>query len=617
MTDRSPATASVIGLTHSSPDLLGWFAAGVSAWPDAVAVVDGQRQANYTELDTLSNDVAWFLSEHGVGPEIVVGLCMTRGLDAIAGMLGVLKAGGVYLPLDPGYPAERLSFMCEDSGAVLILVDQLGAEHLADCDHTLVPHDRISTAEQTSPPPSEVDRRNAMYVVYTSGSTGHPKGITMTAEAIENLTRWQSMLTPGPRTWTQYASLGFDVSIQEIFGTLLNGGTLVVVDEAARRDPELLLDQLRRHQVDRICLPPAMLRALAQSWAGPRTGETLSLREVFVGGEPLQLTPDVLRFLNDVGTQRLENQYGPSETHEVSSCVLVGDVDQWPLSPSVGHPIAGLDVYLLDQLLRPVPVGVTGELYVAGHGLARGYLQRPALTAERFVANPFTRNAQRMYRTGDTARWNTNGTLEFTGRADDQVKIRGFRVEPAEIATILTQHPTIRDAAILPITTTTGDTALAAYLVPTTTPPDNNHLRQYLHHHLPDHMIPTWFIPLNTLPLNQNGKIDRTAIPNPTNTQPNTPTPPKNTQEKLILNLWQELLHRTDINTTDNFFDLGGHSLIATRIVSRLRHQFNVEIPVRTLFEHPTITHLAQAVTDAITDQISQLSTDQVRDMLG
>jgi acyl-coenzyme A synthetase/AMP-(fatty) acid ligase len=459
-----------------------------------------------------------------------------------------------------------------------------------------------------------------MYIIYTSGSTGRPKGIVQTTAAIAQLTGWQLGRDPLPRTCVQLSSLGFDVFLEETFVTLLAGGRLVLADDEAKRDPDRLVDLLVREKVERMFLSPGRLHQIAYAW-DRRGRDRLSLKSLHVGGERLSLTPEVRLLLSELDGVTLINQYGPSETHLTTAEVLRGDAAQWPAEPPIGTPISGVSVYVLDEFRNPVGVGTRGELYIAGGGVAQGYLGPSALTAERFVANPFGPAGTRMYRTGDVVRWTASGRLEFLGRADDQVKIRGYRVEPAEVARALADHPGIGNAAVVPVRDSAGSYSLTAYLVPNpgAMPPKTTQLRDFLSRTLPDFMVPGSFVPLTVLPLNRNGKLDKAALPEPTGVHRELfdgYVSPANPQEAALCEIWQTVLGLDEVGVEDGFFVLGGHSLLATRIVAQIRRTFGVSLSVRAVFEEPTVRRLGRVVEEAITEEVARLNANQVRTFL-
>ncbi|HEX6912045.1 MAG TPA: amino acid adenylation domain-containing protein, partial [Longimicrobium sp.] len=523
--------------------------------PRATAVVHGGAALTYAALNERANRLAHHLVRLGVGPEVPVGICLERGTEMIVAVLAVLKAGGAYVPLDPGYPAQRLALMAASSAAPVLLTQQalrgvLPAEGVrvvcVDADGALLARERADNPAVALAP------ANLAYVLYTSGSTGTPKGVAMPHEALANLVAWHLAEEGGaaPRTTLQFASLSFDVSFQEIAVTLASGGTLVLVDDALRRDPDQLLGYLARHGVERLFLPFVALQSLAEA-AFPRP-PALALREVITAGEQLVSTPPVAALVESSPGCRLVNHYGPTETHVATAHVLPAESGAWSPLPPIGAPVANTRTYVLDASLRPAPLGVPGELYIGGIQLARGYLRRPALTAERFVPDPVAGGGTRMYRTGDRARWLADGQLEYLGRADQQVKIRGFRVEPGEVEALLRQHARVADCAVVAREDAPGSRRLAAYVVGDA---DAAELRAHLRRGVPEYMVPAAFVPLDRLPLTPSGKLDRRALPAP---EPGGAgdgyVAPRNGEEAAVAEIWAELLGVERVGIRDSFF---------------------------------------------------------------
>jgi glyine---[glycyl-carrier protein] ligase len=600
--------------------LVNWFEQQAAARPGVVALISGADRLTYRELDIRANRYAHQLRATGIGPEAVVGVCATPGLDTATIQLAIAKAGGVYLPLDPGNPDDRLHHMIHNVGTRLLVTSADLQPRLARLHPRLTTYPDLAAGapdQPTTAPARHHHRQQAAYIVYTSGSTGTPKAITMTATTIATVVRWQLNRRRGSEVGIQLASIGFDVSLLEFWVTLLGGGRLVLPSDLERRDPDLLLDLLAQHQVHRVYSSPALFDQLAYAWTERRQRPRLTVTEFILAGEALRLTPAVRELLRHLDDVTLENQYGPSETHEATAHLLTGNPEHWDTHPHIGQPITDVHVYLLDSHLNPVPIGTTGEIYIAGPSLARGYANQPATTATRFLADPHTTTpGNRMYRTGDLARRTSNGNLEFLGRSDDQIKIRGHRIEPAEIENTLTSHPHINHAAVTGHTIN-GTKQLAAYITTTTTPPPTpQQIRDHLTKTLPDHMIPTTFTTLTTIPLTSNGKIDRKALPPPTTTTATPHTPPRTDPEKIIHTIWTTVLGNPTINTTDNFFTLGGHSLLATQITTRIRREFGIPLPLRAIFENPTITQLATAVEELVHAEIAGLSAEEVQELL-
>ncbi|HEU4596976.1 MAG TPA: amino acid adenylation domain-containing protein, partial [Pyrinomonadaceae bacterium] len=592
------------------PSITRMFEEQAARTPDATAITFGAESFSYRELNRRANRLAHQLRALGVGPDFLVGVCLERSLQLPVAVLAVLKAGGAYVPLDPQYPEPRLRLMAEDAGLKVLLTERrYAAGSFARGAHVVCldePHAEID-ARSEDDPPGGASPDNLVYVLYTSGSTGQPKGVALSHGALANLIRWQveNSLTAEPPRTLQFTSLSFDVSFQEIFSTLCAGGTLVLVSEQTRRDPFALLRYLEGERIQRLFLPFVALQQLAEAGRNA-DGGALRLREVITAGEQLQISDALVSWFGKLDDCALHNHYGPSETHVATAYNLRRPLADWPALPPIGGPIANTRAYVLDRYFQPVPVGVVGELHLGGEGLARGYLNRPALTAEKFIPDPFSEEpGRRLYRTGDLARWLAGGQLEFLGRADEQLKVRGFRVEPGEIEAALRQCPTVRDAVVV-ARDKAGALQLVAYVVthetgaldPTDAP------RAFLRERLPDHMIPSAFVRLDELPLTPSGKVDRRRLPAPET----VPAPaegflaPRTPVEELLAGMWAELLDSERVGVNDNFFEAGGHSLVATRLVSRVREAFGVEVPLRAVFMHPTVEGLALLVEQAMSE---------------
>ncbi|MGA4844124.1 amino acid adenylation domain-containing protein [Streptomyces sp. G45] len=588
--ERDPDDATVIGA----------FEQQVTRTPDATALVFGDERLTYWELNSRANQIAWQLKDTGVGPETVVGLLLPRGPELVAALLGVLKAGGAYLPLDPQHPQDRVAFMLDDAGARQViaapgLVDRLPAGVAAI--EPPAPDGRPRTD-----PPRATTADHLIYIIYTSGSTGRPKGVAMTHRPLLNLLRWQlgRARTAGPTL--QFSAINFDISFQEMFSTWLDGGAIVLVTEDQRRDPDQLLDTMIGAGARRLFCPPMVLEQIAQA-ASVRPALP-PLLDIHTAGEQLHLTREITDLVERLPGARVDNQYGPTEAHVITAHLLEGDPLDWPVDPPVGSPIDNTRVYLLDERMRPVPVGIPGEVYVGGACLARGYLNRPDLTADRFLPDPFaTEPGARLYRTGDLARRLDDGTLQFLGRADDQVKIRGYRIEPGEIAALLGEHPDVTDAAVVPIELVRGDLRLAAYVVPAAgTAPDTAALRAYLEGLLPDYMVPSYVLTLPKLPLTGPGKLDRKALPLPDRESgvSDDYAAPRDEREAAMARIWAEATGLERVGVHDDFFDLGGHSLLATRVTARVSKVFGVDLPLRAIFSHRTVARLTAALGGAV-----------------
>jgi amino acid adenylation domain-containing protein len=564
--------------------------------PSAMAVEHHGRTLTYARLNAEANRLARDLRERGVRPEDRVALCSERSLEMAVGVLGILKVGAAYVPIDPSYPAQRVALMCRDAGVTLVLTHGNVHEALAEMTATCLPltQDRLRFSSDNLE--GDLSSQASAYVIYTSGSTGRPKGVTMIHAALVNLLYWQKRVLPRSRRTLQFASIGFDVSFQEIFTTWFCGGTLVMVDEDERRDTPALLRLLDTLKVERLFVPFAVLQNLAIVSRGESVTPS-ALCEIITAGEQLQMTPEIIALLQRLPGVVLQNHYGPTETHVVSASIMEGDPGDWPSLPPIGTPITDTQTFLLDAGWQLVPEGVPGELFLAGACLARGYLHRPDATAERFVPDPFSGvPGARMYRTGDLARYLPDGNLEYLGRIDHQVKIRGFRVELGEIENALLQHPQVREAVTLVREESPGDKRLVAYVVRTDEDLSVGMLRERLRETLPGHMVPSAFVMLEKLPLNSNGKVDRKALPAPDATAYERGAgyvPPRTEREEILTEIWGQALRVERVGIYDHFFELGGHSLLATQVVARIREVFQAELPLRTLFDNPTIAALA------------------------
>jgi amino acid adenylation domain-containing protein/non-ribosomal peptide synthase protein (TIGR01720 family) len=565
--------------------------------PAATAAVFGTATLTYSELRARANKLAHYLISLGVGPDVPVGICMDRSLELAVAVLGVLKAGGACVPLDPALPPQRLEWMLEDTRAPVIVTDLATVACLPPTQSRIVnlnvEHDQIASQSAESPRLA-IRPDHLFYAIYTSGSTGRPKGIGLPHRALANLIHWNLGTLRTWRGMLQFASLGFDASFHEMFAAWCSGRALVLIPESWRRDATELLDFLSVRPVETAILPVVVLQQWAEHAARDRT-QFAAFRDIVTTGEQLLITPPIREFFRQLPECVLHNHYGPSETHVVTALTFEGDPAGWPSRPSIGVPIWNTEIYILDDALESVPVGVTGELYIAGVMLARGYLNRPGLTAERFVADPHgMAPGGRMYRTGDKARWCADGTIEYLGRADQQMKIRGFRVEPAEIEAVLTAHPLVAHAAVVAREDGAAGLQLVAYAVPAPgASPALSDLRRHLAERLPEYMVPAAFVMLDALPLTHNGKLDRSALPAPQR-EGQAYRAPRSPSEEILCNLFAEILGLPRVGIDDHFFMLGGHSLMATRLISRARACLGVELAIRTIFEAPTVAELAE-----------------------
>lgn len=569
------------------------FEEQVERTPNNVAVVFEDQQLTYRELNAKANQLAHYLQKLGVKPEVLVGICVERSLEMIVGVLGILKAGSAYVPLDPRTPKARLSYILEDANAGALLTQQRLVESFSEYEGHFVCLDTNWNSierESVKNPTSSVAINNLAYGIYTSGSTGKPKGVLVEHHSLAGLAapaRSKAYnVKPNSRV-LQFAPFSFSTSVPEIFMTLLVGATLYLAKQESLLPGSELTCLLRDQAITNIKVTPSLLAAMPN--------ENLpALQTITVVGEKCS-NELVDRWAT--GRQFL-NSYGATEA---SICGTVAECINNRYNPSIGRPIANTQIYILDSYLQPVPIGVAGELYIGGSGLARGYFKQPHLTAERFIPNPFNTNAKVcIYNTRDLAYYLPDGNIMPLGRIDNQIKIRGFRIELEEIETVLVQHPIVRHTVVIVREDVLGDKRLVAYIVLKQNQSITvDALRHFLKQKLPNYMIPSTFIFLCTLPLNSNGKIDRTNLPTPDKSlldQSVTFVTPRTSIEKLIADIWSQLLGLEQVSIHDNFFELGGHSLLATQVVSRLRQTFSEEIPVRSLFELPTVAELAKRI---------------------
>ncbi len=584
----------------------------VAATPDAIAVIspDGQAELTYAELNRRANQLAHRLQKSGVKPDVVVGICAERSIEMAVAVLAVIKAGGAYVPLDPNYPRERLLFMLEDTHAPVLLTQKKLLPNLPPQDKPVICLDtewESIGGESGENPAVSVAPEDLAYLIYTSGSTGKPKGVAMRQSPVINLLNWQLENWSARRDarTLQFASLNFDVSFQEIFSTWVSGGTLVLIGEETRRDANALVEYLERHRLERLFLPFVALKHLADA-ADRLNVFPSSLREVITAGEQLQITPQIARFFTQLPHATLENQYGPSETHVVTAFRLTGPPAQWPALPSIGRPIANAEMFILDQRLRPVPIGVSGELFLGGDCLARGYLNRPDLTAEKFLPHPFGRAVPgdaRVYKTGDLARYLEDGNIEFLGRIDHQVKVRGFRIELGEIEAVLSKHPLVQETVVVARDGEGGDKQLVAYLVARPgEKPLAADLRRFLKERLPSYFVPAFFVTLPSLPLTPNGKVDRRALPEPNSTveeMPSTVKMPATPLEMQLKLVFEKFFSRRPIGIDMSFFELGGDSLQALRLIVEIERATGKRLPLGILYQASTVEELGHAITSS------------------
>jgi amino acid adenylation domain-containing protein len=584
------------------------FEAQAARTPEAVAVRFEEASLTYAQLNARANRLAHHLRGLGVGPEVRVGVLMERGLEMVVSLLAVLKAGGAYVPLDPAYPAERLALMLADSAASVLLTQEALRGLLAARPGVRVVALEEARGEALAGCAENVESRaaprNLAYLIYTSGSTGIPKGVAIEHESAVAMLAWARGVYSDLELSGMLASTSicFDLSVYEIFLPLVRGGRVIVAENALA-----LARSAAAGEVRLINTVPSAIAALLKEGAIPA-----GVRTVNLAGERLRAELVDALYARG-GIERVYDLYGPSEDTTYSTFAL----RRAGAPESIGTPISNTRAYVLDARLRPQPVGAPGELYLGGRGVTRGYLGRPGLTAERYLPDPFRGEpGARMYRTGDRIRWSAGGTLEYLGRLDHQVKVRGFRIEPGEIETVLRRRGSVADCVVT-ARGEAGEQRLVAYVVGDV---ETDALRAHLRRSLPEHMVPSAFVFLDALPLTPNGKLDRRALPAPEYAAgadryvaPRTPT------EEVLAGIWAEVLACGRVGAEDSFFDLGGHSLLATRVVSRVRMAFGVELPLRALFEGPTVAEMAgrvDAALEAVDAELARVDPDEMAQLL-
>ncbi|MEO1429666.1 MAG: amino acid adenylation domain-containing protein, partial [Cyanobacteria bacterium J06633_8] len=582
--------------------------------PNAIAVSFEGQQLTYQELNLRANQLARYLRGLGVKPEMLVGICVERSLDMVVGLLGILKAGGAYVPLDPNYPPERLSYMLTDSGVEVLLTQQSLLGYLPSHAAKVVCIDRdwVTIEQQDGDNFNAVVKQdNLAYIIYTSGSTGKPKGVMISHQALSCFIQSaisEYNITASDRI-LQFASINFDTAVEEIYPCLCTGATLILRSNEMLADLQKFFQTCADLQLTVLDLPTAYWHQLVADLASSNIALPESLRLVIIGGEkvlpePVRCWQEYIAKSGKSNNLQLINTYGPTETTVSSTLYRIGNSTSGEAAEvPIGRPLAHSQAYILDKNLQQVPIGVPGELYIGGNTLARGYLNRPEFTKEKFIQNPFSNSSsnsksQRLYKTGDLVRYLPDGNITFIGRIDNQVKVRGFRMELGEIETVLNSHPQIQQAIVIVHEDIPGEKSLVAYLVLNQSLTIGK-LREFIRKKLPDYMVPNAFITLDTLPLTPNGKIDRKALPagNEKITREQEYVAPRSHGEEIIANIFANLLNVQNVGIHDNFFYLGGHSLLATQLISRLREAFSLEIPLRTLFEYPTVAELEAKLT--------------------
>lgn len=572
--------------------------------PDQSALLFESRTLSYQELNEKANQLAHYLRQHyHIQANDIVALYLQRSEWTIIGILATLKAGAAYLPISTDFPEARVQYMLENSQAKVLLSDAahfIQASSAFNACPIVQLADSLLTVESKENPERINGPEDLAYVLYTSGSTGQPKGVSMPQGSLINLIHWQnanSTLVPGDRT-AQFVPYTFDVSFQEIFATLSAGGTLVVLPQDIQQQLTELPQIIERYAINRLFLPFVGLQQLAEL-SHTDCAQVSSLKEIITAGEQLQSSTAIRQLLQGLPNCVLKNQYGPTEAHVVSEYILEKDPTQWAELPPIGKPISNVELLILDPAMQVVPIGVSGELYIGGVALARGYLNNPELSAEKFIAHPF-HPACRLYKTGDLAQWLPDGNIQYLGRIDNQLKIRGYRIEIGEVEQVLLTHEAIQTCAVV-AHSFQNTKELVAYLIPKTGAriPSIEALRQYLSAQLPDYMIPGYFVELSSFPMTSSGKVDRKALPAPDTTTLNSGVPqvaPRNELEATLLGIWEEVLERNAISVLDNFFSLGGHSLRAIRVMSLIKQRLHRTLRLADLFSYPSIAELADVL---------------------
>jgi amino acid adenylation domain-containing protein len=594
------------------PDFVERQAAGT---PDALAVAAGSGRLSYRQLEQRSNQLAHYLRSVGVHPGSVVGLCVERSVDFPLAALAILKAGGAYLPLEPKTPTARLQMML-DAAQVAVVVTHASVTGLpTEGPRRLVALDRCAAEIgrcSREALPSSITPQQLAYVIYTSGSTGIPKAVAIGHDSLLNLCQWHNRafaVTAQDRA-TQLASIGFDAAVWELWPHLMAGASVHLVDEATRTQPESLRDYLVRERIT-ISFAPTPLAEQMLRLAWPKES---ALRFLLTGADSLHHYPPAhLPFT-------LVNNYGPTECTVVATSGAVLPQETGNELPPIGRPIENTEIYIVDRTMKPVPAGTIGEIYVGGAGLARGYLNDPVLTAERFVPNPFSaQEGAMLYRTGDLGRLLPDGQIAFHGRGDDQVKIRGYRIELQEVVRALNQHPAVRESVVSTCENGTAEKRLVAYVVPRGTLPPIRELRDFLGEQLPDYMLPATFVQLDSLPVGTSGKVNRSALPVPSEEnilREEAFQSPHTATEERVAAIVALLLGLPQVGRNDNFFYLGGNSLFGTQVIARLRDAFHVELPLLTLFDHPTVIDLAAAVERLLLANLDAMSEEEAQRLL-
>jgi amino acid adenylation domain-containing protein len=585
------------------------------ATPDAVAVVAGAKRLTYRELDDRANELAVLLRSLGVRAETRVGLCMRRSAALAVGALGIWKAGGAFVALDPNDPPNRLAMLLEDSDSHLVVANADSAHLLATEKRRAIVLDEdgvLPSRVPTELTPTQVQPDHLAYVIFTSGSTGRPKGVQITHANLLNLIGWHIGafgVTSSDRA-TMQASPGFDAAIWELWPYLCTGATVHVIDDAVRTTPELLRDWMVATGITVSFLPTALAESMiALPWP-PDT----RLRFLLTGADVLRrYPPQGLPFT-------LVNNYGPTECTVVATSGVISPNAKGDTLPTIGRPIENVQVYIVDEHLNQVPQGVSGELLIGGAGVGRGYLNLPELSAGRFLANPFAPGKGCVYRTGDRARMLPDGQIAFLGRVDEQMKMRGYRIEPGEISAVLDRHPLIESSVVTTHASESGEARLVAYIVTKpTVRVQASELRAFVADQLPDYMVPSAFVRIGRLPITSHGKVDRNSLPDPTPENvlaDDVFEPPQSEIEHWLADFLTTLLGVPRVSRDDNFFRLGGHSLMGAQLIAKIQQNFGVELSLRGLFDHPTVAGIASEIDGLIHAQLSAMSDDEVQHVL-
>jgi amino acid adenylation domain-containing protein len=563
--------------------------------PEAVALIFGEEQVSYAELNRRANRLAHYLRKRGVGPDAPVGLCLERSVEMIVTLLGILKAGGAYVALDPTYRPERLALMLNNAKVPLLLTLERLRDRLLDYQGILVNLEREKSEldlESDENPGSGASLDHLAYISYTSGSTGVPKGVAIPHRGVVRLVKAGGFAEMSEQeTFLQMAPVGFDASTFEIWGALLNGGRLAVMPPQTPSLEELGL-ALRRNSVTTLWLTAGLFHLMVDE----RLDDLRGLRQLLAGGDVLS-PAHVRRAAEALPDCKIINGYGPTENTTFTCCHRIEENDaDGRSSVPLGRPIGNTTVFIVDENMTPVPVGVTGELYIGGDGLAREYWREPELTAASFISNPFPNTpGARLYKSGDLARWRADGVVEFVGRADEQVKVSGYRIELGEIETALRQHEAVRDAAVTARACRDGSKEFVAYVIPAATgAPSAIELRAFLRRTLPDAAVPVDYVAMSAFPLTSNGKVDRRALSDPGKRPAPITAPPQTNLEHAISAVWREVIgHPEEIDVNENFFDLGGNSLRVIEVHARLERAVHRSFPLTALFQYPTIETLS------------------------